>query len=110
MRQAGVIAAAALYALDYNVERLAEDHARARRLAAGLDLDVDDVETNFVALPDPGDGEARLAARGILVSDLRPGVLRAVTYLGVSDDDIDQAIEVIPDVLGATRTAAPRAR
>jgi threonine aldolase len=110
MRQAGVIAAAALYALDHNVERLADDHARARRLADGLGLDVSVVDTNFVALPDPGDGEARLAERGILVSNLRPGVLRAMTHLDVSDDDIDRALEVIPEALGATRTAAPRAR
>ena len=110
MRQAGVIAAAALYALDHNVERLADDHARARRLADGLGLDVSVVDTNFVALPDPGDGEARLAERGILVSNLRPGVLRAMTHLDVSDDDIDLALEVIPETLGATRTAAPRAR
>jgi threonine aldolase len=110
MRQAGVIAAAALYALDHNVDRLAEDHARARRLAEGLGLDVSVVDTNFVALPDPGDGEARIAARGVLVSNLRPGVLRAMTHLDVSDDDVDRALEVIPEALGATRTAAPGAR
>jgi threonine aldolase len=110
MRQAGVIAAAALYSLDHNVERLADDHARARRLAEGLGLDVSVVDTNFVALPDPGDGEARLAERGVLVSNLRPGMLRAMTHLDVSDDDIDEALEVIPEALGATRTAAPRAR
>src|SRR6266480_3010877 len=55
MRQAGVIAAAALYALDHHVERLAEDHARARRLgeglaAAGLAVDLDALETNFVGI------------------------------------------------------------
>jgi threonine aldolase len=110
MRQAGVIAAAALYALDQNIERLADDHARARRLADGLGLDASVVDTNFVALPDPGDGEARLAERGVLVSNLRPGMLRAMTHLDVSDDDIDRALEVIPEALGATRTAAPRAR
>jgi threonine aldolase len=110
MRQAGVIAAAALYALDHNVERLADDHARARRLAEGLGLDTSVVDTNFVAMPDPGGGEARLATRGVLVSDLRPGVLRAITHLNVSDDDIDQAIEIIPEVLGATRTGVPGAR
>ncbi len=111
MRQAGVIAAAALYALDHNVERLADDHARARRLADGLGLDISVVDTNFVAIDDPGgDGEARLAARGVLVSDLRPGVLRAITHLDVTDDDVDQAIEIISDALTATRTAAPRAR
>ena len=99
-----------LYALDHNVERLADDHARARRLAEGIGLDVSDVDTNFVALPDPGNGEERLRERGILLSNLRPGVLRAVTHLGVSDDDIDQAIEIIPDALGVTRTAAPGVR
>jgi threonine aldolase len=110
MRQAGVIAAAALYALDHNIDRLADDHARARRLADGLGLDVGVVDTNFVQLPDPGDGEARLRERGVLVSNLRPGVLRAITHLDVTDDDIDQALELIPEALGATRTAAPRAR
>jgi threonine aldolase len=55
LRQAGVVAAAMLYALDHNVERLAEDHARAKRLAAGLaaaglPVDVDAVETNFVGV------------------------------------------------------------
>jgi threonine aldolase len=110
MRQAGVVAAAALYAIDHNVDRLADDHARARRLAEGLGLDPSTVDTNFVEIADPGDGEARLAARGVLVSDLRPGVMRAVTHLDVSDDDIDQALEIIPEALGATRTAAPRAR
>lgn len=110
MRQAGVIAAAALYAIDHNVGRLADDHARARRLAEGLGLDASAVETNFVEIDDPGEGQGRLAARGVLVSDLRPGVMRAVTHLGVSDEDIDQAIELIPEALGATRIAAPRAR
>src|SRR5260370_33750722 len=107
MRQAGVIAAAALYAFDHNVERLAEDHERARRLAAGIGLDVSVVETNFVAIDDPGDGQARLAASGVLVSDLRPGVLPAMTHLDATDDDIDQAIELIPKALAPTSTATP---
>ena len=55
-------------------------------------------------------GETRLKERGVLVSNLRPGVLRAITHLDVSDDDIDEALELIPEALGATRTAAPRAR
>jgi threonine aldolase len=110
MRQAGVIAAAALYAIDHNVDRLADDHARARRLAEGLGLDPSAVDTNFVEIDDPGDGVARLGARGVLVTDLRPGFIRAVTHLDVSDEDIDQALEIIPEALGSTRTAAPRAR
>jgi len=97
MRQAGVVAAAALYALEHHVDRLAEDHARARRLAEALGLES---ETNFVAIPDPGDGEARARRRGVLLGDLRPGWLRAVTHLGVSDDDIDRAIELVPEALG----------
>jgi threonine aldolase len=97
MRQAGVVAAAALYALEHHVERLADDHARARRLAEALGLES---ETNFVAIPDPGDGEARARRRGVLLGDLRPGWLRAVTHLGVTDDDIDRAIELVPEALG----------
>jgi threonine aldolase len=105
MRQAGVIAAAALYAIDNNLERLADDHARARRLAEGIGLDPTEVDTNFVVLDDPGDAVSRLAERGILLSDLRPGVLRAITHLGITDDDIDRAIEIIPQALG-TRVSA----
>jgi threonine aldolase len=97
MRQAGVIAAAALYALDHNVDRLADDHARAGRLADGLGLSA---ETNFVAIADPGDGGARARAHGVLLGNLRPGVLRAVTHLNVDDDDIERALDVIPRALG----------
>jgi threonine aldolase len=96
MRQSGVLAAAALYALDHMVERLADDHARARRLAEGLGLDVADVETNFVAIADPdGDGIARAADRGVALGELRPGWLRAVTHVGVDDDDVDAAVAAL---------------
>jgi threonine aldolase len=106
MRQAGVIAAAVLYAFDHNVERLADDHRRAKRLAEGIGLDPENVETNFVALDDPGDGIERLRARGVLVSDLRPGVLRAVTHLDIDDDDVEQAVELVVQELGAARAHA----
>jgi threonine aldolase len=99
MRQAGVLAAAASYAIDHHVQRLADDHERARRLAAAVGAR--DPETNFVVITDPGDGIARLRERGVLVSSLRPGVLRAMTYLGVTDDDIDRAGQIIPAVVGA---------
>ena len=111
LRQSGVISAAMLYALDNHVDRLAEDHARARRLAeglaaAGLEIDVDAVETNFISIPlgplglaEP-DAEERLAAHGVLVGHMRPGILRAATHLDISDDDIDRAIELIPAALG----------
>lgn len=96
MRQSGVLAAAASYALDHHVERLAEDHLRAKRLAEGIGLDPDEVETNFVAIPDPdGDGIERAAAAGVALGDLRPGWLRAVTHLDVGDDDVDAAIDAL---------------
>jgi threonine aldolase len=111
MRQAGFVAAGALYALDHHVERLADDHARAKRLAeglaqAGLPVDPAATESNFVAVDvaplglAAGEAVARIAEAGVLVSTLRPGVLRAVTYLGVTDDDIEQAIDAIPRALG----------
>jgi threonine aldolase len=110
MRQAGVVAAAALYALEHNVERLADDHRRARRLAeglaaAGLPVDPSTVDTNFVPLEvaplglEVPDARARLADGGVLVGVLRPGVLRLATYLGVTDDDVELAIEAIPRAL-----------
>ena len=111
LRQAGVVAAAMLYALDHNVDRLADDHARARRLAEGLDaagvpLDLDAVETNFVGIEvaelglDDQEAIARLRESGLRLGVLRPGVLRAATHLGVTDDDVERAIELIPQALG----------
>jgi threonine aldolase len=115
MRQAGIVAAAALYALDHNVERIADDHARARRLGeglheAGVSVDLDQVETNFVQIdvgPDRPGGIERMKEHGVLVSTtVHPTVVRAVTHLDITDDDIDRAIEVIPAALAvAIRTA-----
>ena len=99
LRQSGIAAAAMLYALDHHVERLADDHARARRLAAGIGIDPATVETNFVPIPDEPGLTERLLERGIAVSDLRPGWLRAVTHLDVGDDEIEQAIERMQEVL-----------
>jgi threonine aldolase len=106
MRQAGIVAAAALYALEHHIDRLAEDHARARRLAeglaeAGLPADPEAVETNFVGLPvaDVDEARAALAAEGVLAGVLRPGVLRLATYPGVTDEDVDEAIAAISRAL-----------
>jgi len=100
MRQSGVLAAAAIYALDHHVDRLADDHARARRLAEGIGVDTAEVETNFVAIPDPdGDGIARAAAADVALGDLRPGWLRAVTHLDVTDDDVEAAIAALAPAL-----------
>ncbi len=114
MRQAGIVAAAGLYALDHHVERIAEDHARARRLAdglveAGVKVDLEQVETNFVQIdvgPDRAGPIDRIRQRGVLVSTtVHPSIVRAVTHLDVSDDDIEQAIEAIPAALGALSRA-----
>jgi threonine aldolase len=115
MRQAGIVAAAGLYALDRHVERLAEDHAHARRLAeglaeAGLPVDLEQVETNFVLL-DVGrlglgadEAVARLRGEGVLLSmAAHKDVLRAVTHLDVTSVDIEQAIERIPRALSGTK-------
>jgi len=108
MRQAGIVAAAALYSLDHNVDRIADDHARARRLAeglatAGVPVDLEQVETNFVQIdvgPDRAGAIERLKDGGVLVSTtVHPSVVRAVTHLDISDDDIGTAIEVIPAAL-----------
>jgi threonine aldolase len=115
MRQAGIVAAAGVYALDHHVERLADDHARARRLAlglaeAGLAVDPDRTETNFVQLDvaplTPAEAMALLAEQGVgLSATIHPTILRAVTHLDVDDDDIDRALELIPRALGS-RVAA----
>ena len=99
LRQSGIAAAAMLYALDNNVERLADDHTRARRLAAGIGIDPETVETNFVPIPDEPGLRERLLERGVGVGGLRPGWLRAVTHLDVGDEEIEQAIERMQEVL-----------
>jgi threonine aldolase len=109
MRQAGIIAAAGLYALDHHVERLADDHARARRLAEGLaelggvEIDPADVETNIVifAVPDAPAFAAALAAEDVGMGALDARRVRAVTHLDVDDAGIDRALE-------AARTALSR--
>jgi threonine aldolase len=121
LRQAGVIAAAMLYALDQHVDRLGEDHARARRLADGLDaagvpVNVDAVETNFVGIElaplalTQHEALARLQEHGIRLGGLRPGVLRAATHLDVTDEDVERAIDLIPRALSrGNRLVPPRA-
>jgi len=117
MRQAGIVAAAGIYALDHNIERLADDHTRARRLAeglqaAGVPVDLEQVETNFVQVDvgalglDTTDALARLAEEGIGLSMTpHPGVLRALTHLDIDDDDIEQAIERVPRAVGVPARA-----
>jgi threonine aldolase len=116
MRQAGIIAAGALYALEHHVERLAEDHDNARILAdavaetQGLSLESGAVETNLVWITvDPSLGTAAdvvawLRDAGVLVSALGPQVIRACAHLDVSREDVEYANAQIRGL--ATRRSA----
>jgi threonine aldolase len=104
MRQAGVLAAAGLHALEHHVERLADDHANARRLALGLEargFRVDPPpETNIVMFDvvDPVGFVRAARERDLLVASLEEGRVRAVTHLDVSRDDIDDALARIDEI------------
>ncbi len=114
MRQAGIVAAAGVYALDHHVERLADDHARARKLAeavaaAGVPIELERVETNFVQIDlgplglDRAEALERLRDAGVgLSATIHPTVVRAVTHLELTDDDIEQAADLIPAALLAS--------
>ncbi len=105
MRQAGVLAAAALHALDHHIDRLAEDHAHAARLADGLrqvdGVGVDGPHTNMVFVDLPADRGKQavdaLGKRGVLVTGLYR--TRWVTHLDVSRADVDRAVDVAQAVL-----------
>ncbi|MFP4361945.1 MAG: threonine aldolase family protein [Alphaproteobacteria bacterium] len=111
MRQAGIVAAAALYALDHHLDRLAEDHARAARLAAaiaeidGLALVNPPVETNLVFFSTEESGwsapalSEALAARGVRIGAMGPHHLRACTHLDVDDAAIEAAIAGLRAIL-----------
>jgi threonine aldolase len=97
MRQAGILAAAGRFALAHNIERLADDHARAKRLAEALGADPNDVDTNIVVVdvPDAAIVAGKARDEDVFVSALGPRFLRLVTHLDVGDDEIDRAIEVL---------------
>jgi threonine aldolase len=109
MRQAGILAAAGLYALEHHVERLADDHARARRLAEALApygvVDLDRVRTNLVILDlakagvDAPTLAARTRERGVLVSVLGPRTGRLITHLDIDDAALDHAVDVLTGLL-----------
>jgi threonine aldolase len=117
MRQAGIVAAAGVYALEHHVDRLAEDHLRARQLAeglhdAGVPVDLEQVETNFVQVDvgplglGPSEALERLSQQGVGLSmTVHPTILRAVTHLDIHDEDIERAVELIPRALGALARA-----
>lgn len=110
MRQAGVIAAGALFALDHHIQRLADDHANAQRLAEairqidGLELRPAQVETNLVVfhvderLGTSTEFSARLEERGVGAIPFGPQLMRAVTHLDVTAEDVDRAAMVLAEV------------
>ena len=116
MRQAGIIAAGALYALDHNIERLAEDHQHARVLAdivratPGLKLDPDVVDTNIVIFD--VDAElgtaaafcARLRDEGVWMNAIAPQRIRAVTHLDVSREQVEYAGNVLQETAAAVQS------
>ena len=112
MRQAGVLAAAGIVALETMVDRMAHDHANARRLAEGLArtpgyvVDLDKVRTNMIYFDlapdiaiDAPEVERRLAERGVLLFATGKRRFRAVTHAWVENDEIDRALPVLRDVL-----------
>jgi threonine aldolase len=109
MRQVGIFAAAGLWALDHNVERLAEDHANARAIAARLAenqayvIDPATVDTNILVwqvadgAPDAPTIVERARERGVLIFALGPRTFRAVTHLDVTDEQCATAAEILVD-------------
>jgi len=115
MRQAGVLAAAGLVALDTMRERLQEDHITAKSLASGLEsfgcfkVSADDTRTNIVFFDTASDTVSRqelvavLKAAGVLVSVAPPFGIRAVTHYGITDADIEEVLERVKSVVGTMR-------
>ena len=111
MRQAGILAAAGLWALDHNLDRLAEDHANARLLAErlaglrGVELDLATVQSNIVIFhmaknaPDAATIVARAQELGVLVSAFAVRTVRAVTHLDVSREQCRRAADLLATVI-----------
>jgi threonine aldolase len=116
MRQAGIIAAGALYALEHNIERLSEDHQNARILAdavrtsPGLQLDPDIIDTNIIIFnvdPELGTAAAfaaRLRDAGVLMNATAPQRIRAVTHLDVSREQVRRAADVLQETAAAVHS------
>jgi threonine aldolase len=116
MRQAGIVAAAGIHALEHHVARLAEDHANARRFAEivaqapGVDLDPDDVQSNIVVFDVAPSGRtaadvaAPLEDAGVRVCVVGPTRLRAVTHLDVTAAEVERAAAVLVQTLERSDT------
>ena len=111
MRQVGILAAAGHYALDHNVERLVEDHRRAREIANGIAnvspsiIDLESVMTNIIVLNmdshslDSPTLAAKAKERGLIIGSLGPQTVRLITHLDIDDDEAAFAISVLTDLL-----------
>lgn len=112
MRQAGILAAAALYAMDHNVRRLKDDHRRARRLAEAINelpgfvIDLTTVQTNIVIMDTSLSGKkapeivAELEQEGVRMIAFSPTRIRAVTHLHINDEDIERTIAIMTKKYG----------
>ena len=107
LRQGGVVAGAMLWALDHNVALLADDHRRARTLAAGLvglrGIEVEPIETNLVFFRtravSPSELAARMIAKGVRIAVAGPDRMRACLHLDVDDSGVDEALQAARDAL-----------
>jgi threonine aldolase len=110
MRQVGVLAAAAMYALDVTLAKLARDHEHARMLAESLakhpkvSIDMNRVQTNIVVFAVEGVNDAQFVAdcaeRGLRIAPIYPGTMRAVMYHQVTTEMVNRAAAILHDVLG----------
>jgi threonine aldolase len=113
MRQAGVLAAAGIVAIETMIDRLKEDHERARALAEGLSklsgvsLDLSSVQTNMVyfSVADAPALASRMQASGVLCNALSPTSIRLVTHHHITDTDIDSSLSLIEAALEPSLTA-----
>jgi threonine aldolase len=113
MRQAGIIAAAGVYALDRHVEDLAGDHANAKAFARtiaaapGIELDADSIETNLIYFRvthpalDATALSARLEERGVIIGAMDDRLMRAVTHRDVSEEDAHRAAQIVSEIMNA---------
>ena len=109
MRQVGVLAAAGIYALEHNLPKLKEDHQKAKLLAEGIsktgafEINLDLVHTNIVAFKPiyqkPVEIISKAKANGLLISDGKPGFIRAVTHLDISFENIENAVSIINKIV-----------
>ena len=107
MRQAGILAACGIVALNKMIDRLEEDHKNAKRLAEGLseiswiEINPDDVETNIVIAnvkKDPEEVTKKMADKGVLALPFGKGRIRFVTHKDVNEEDIEEALKIIRDI------------